>query len=467
MSNYYTVVKGDTLGKIAKATGTTKSDLIKLNQISDPNRLEVGQRLALRKEVVTGLQLLFLDWNRDPIAGLEYILEYAGKVIKEVTPANGLGRKVFTDAATDEVRIFVKRLDGTLKEIGTLVSGYGNKLVTLLSPSVKIDGKTEKHPELKPGERPNPKEPIKPAFDPKAKQPPTTGKEDLGLKPKPTTTPDGKPLTTVKGDVPDLSFLDEYNGEVMTEAEFEWAAKELGVEKAAIKAFAVVESGGEKTSGFVELGKRFVPIILYERHKFSIKTDHRFSAKYPDISLPVAYYNKNTAYVVADKEYKKSRGVPDDVNYFRAISKADDKSTKDAAVGFNDLLKDGNATKEKDAYVNGVANYKRLGKAYQLESSAALESCSWGAFQIMGEYWKPMKYSSIYEFVKAVSRSPKEQVKAFVLYIKYVNPAIKKYLKEKDWAAVAKAYNGPRYKDHNYDTKFSNAYEKLKKDDEK
>lgn len=465
MSDFYTVVKGDTLGKIAKATGTTTSDLMKLNQIDDPRHLQIGQRLALRKEVVTGIQLLFLDWSRDPIAGLEYIVEYAGKVIKGVTPANGLGRKIFTDAATDEVRIFVKRLDGTLKEIGSVVSGYGNKLVTLLSPSVKVDGATEKHPELKPGEHPNPKEPVKPTFDPKAKQVPTHGKEDFGLKPKPTTTPDGKPLTPVTGDIPDLSFLDEYNGEVMTEEDYEWAAKELDVEKAAIKAFAIVESGGGKAAGFVKLGKRLVPAILYERHKFSTGTGHRFSAKYPDISLPCAYYNKKAIYVVADCDYKKSRGIPEDVQYYRPLNKSDSQKTRDGAVNLENMLESGRATAEKDTYVNGIANYKRLGKAYQLEKNVALESCSWGAFQIMGEYWKPMKYASVHEFVKAVSRSPKEQVRSFVLYMKYVNPRIKGYLKDKDWAAVAKAYNGPNYQDNNYDKRFSKAYDEIKRND--
>ena len=182
MSDFYTVTKGDTLSKIAKMNGTTVGELIKLNEIKNPNQLAIGQRLALKKEVVLGIQPLFLDRNRDPIKGLEYFLEFAGRVIQGVTPANGLGKKTFTETAEDEVKILVKRLDGSLKEVGRVVSGYGNKLVTLISPSIKIEAKTEKHPEGKPGERPNPKEKTNPAYDPKTKQPPTIGKEDLGAK---------------------------------------------------------------------------------------------------------------------------------------------------------------------------------------------------------------------------------------------------------------------------------------------
>jgi hypothetical protein len=49
-----------------------------------------------------------------------------------------------------------------------------------------------------------------------------------------------------------------------------------------------------------------------------------------------------------------------------------------------------------------------------------------------------------------------------VAYIKYVNPAIKNYLKDLDWAATARAYNGSGYKDYNYDVKLEAAYKKFK-----
>lgn len=459
MNNYYTVVKGDTLAKIARTTGTTTSDLVKLNQIADPNRLAIGQRLALRKEVVTGVQPLFLDRNRDPIAGLEYLLEHAGKIIKAVTPENGLGRMVFTDAATDEVRIFIRRLDGTLKEIGRVVSGYGNKLVTVLSPSVKVEAETEKNPPLKPGEPSNAK-PIKPTFDPKTKQPPTTDKKGFGVEEQPITTPDGWPLTEVKGDIPDLSFLDEYNGEVVTEADFEWAAKELGVEKAAIKAFAIVESGG---GGYLTMKKRKVPKILYERHYFARLTGNRYSTRHPDISLPNRYYVDGVKYVAADTNYKNKRGIPLEINYYRPLNvKKDPKDVADKALSLDKLIEKKLVSPAIDKYAPSKNNYKRLVKAYQLDKEAALQSCSWGAFQIMGENWKDLKFPSVGEFVKSMSRSEKEQIKAFVLLLKKVKPGIVKALKSKDWETAAKLYNGTGYKEQKYDKLLEASYRQIK-----
>ncbi len=45
--NVHVVVKGDSLDKIAKLHGTTVLDLQKLNRISDPKKLQIGQQLIL------------------------------------------------------------------------------------------------------------------------------------------------------------------------------------------------------------------------------------------------------------------------------------------------------------------------------------------------------------------------------------------------------------------------------------
>lgn len=44
------VVKGESLEKIAKQHGTTVADLQKLNNISDPKKLQIGQQLTLPPE---------------------------------------------------------------------------------------------------------------------------------------------------------------------------------------------------------------------------------------------------------------------------------------------------------------------------------------------------------------------------------------------------------------------------------
>jgi murein DD-endopeptidase MepM/ murein hydrolase activator NlpD len=46
--NNYTVVKGDTLTKIAKAHGSTVAELVKLNDIKDKNKISIGQVLKVK-----------------------------------------------------------------------------------------------------------------------------------------------------------------------------------------------------------------------------------------------------------------------------------------------------------------------------------------------------------------------------------------------------------------------------------
>ena len=46
-STFYTVVSGDTLGKIAQKFGTSYQELARINGISDPNFIQVGQVLKI------------------------------------------------------------------------------------------------------------------------------------------------------------------------------------------------------------------------------------------------------------------------------------------------------------------------------------------------------------------------------------------------------------------------------------
>jgi murein DD-endopeptidase MepM/ murein hydrolase activator NlpD len=46
-ANTYTVIKGDTLTKIAKAHGSTVAELVKLNKIKDKNKISIGQVLKV------------------------------------------------------------------------------------------------------------------------------------------------------------------------------------------------------------------------------------------------------------------------------------------------------------------------------------------------------------------------------------------------------------------------------------
>lgn len=428
MSDFYTVTRGDTLSKIAKANGTTVSELIKLNEIKNPNQLVIGQRLALKKEVVLGIQPLFLDRNRDPINGLEYFLEYAGRIIQGVTPANGLGKKTFTETADDEVKILVKRLDGSLKEVGRVVSGYGNKLVTLISSSIKIEAKTEKHPEIKAGERPNPKDKTEPMHDPKTKQPPTTGKDDLGTKTKSTKTADGKPITVVEGDIPDLSFLGDYVGGDVTKADIEAAAKDLKCEPGLIYAIARQESAH---SSFIKIGGRTVPTILYERHWFRKLTK-------PNKNSPSPYEEKY--FDICGVAYHRTKKIK---------KKIKNKAGKEITVTEVVDKETGLAPNADDLYgPSGLYQYKRLTKAYQLDRSAALQSCSWGKFQIMGFNYSSAGYKDVFEFVKSMSTGDPAHIKAFLKFAKS-NKTLSSGLKEIDFEKIAEGHNGAGWRSVN------------------
>lgn len=184
------------------------------------------------------------------------------------------------------------------------------------------------------------------------------------------------------------------------------AAADLGVEEAAIKAVASVESNGK---GFIldpESGKQ-VPKILFERHiMFKRLRDNTpiksadMAAKYPDIVNP-----------------------------------------------------------SSGGYKGGIAEHERLQRAVKIDRTTALESASWGQFQLMGYHWKALGYSSVQAFVNDMY-TEQGQLDAFVKFIK-ADSRLVKALKEKDWTTFARIYNGPAYQKNNYDVKMKQAYEKF------
>jgi len=222
------VKEGDTLSKIAKHYKVPLSQLVTINHLRNPNKLDVNQKIMIDKGDVLGLRILVLDMDRNPIESLAYHLEFGGKVIKGKTGPDGLSGMVMTETPAHQVRILVERLDKSFKEAGVVISGYRNKLVTLISPSIKVEAKTQPHPNVKTGKLPNPKAPTKPAFDPAAKQAPTLQKKKLGPAATPSKTVDGKPLTKVEGDIPELDlFLGTYVGGELAQKDIDAAAAEL------------------------------------------------------------------------------------------------------------------------------------------------------------------------------------------------------------------------------------------------
>lgn len=190
--------------------------------------------------------------------------------------------------------------------------------------------------------------------------------------------------------------------------EYSKAAKLMNVEGAAVKAVASVESSG---NGFiVDSQGNKIPKILFERHIM----------------------------------FKRLRD-------FTPIK------SKEVAAKYPDIVNE-----KSGGYKGGIAEHERLQKAVLLDRTTALESVSWGAFQIMGYHWKVLGYSSIQAFVNDMY-TEQGQLDAFVKFIKADNRLVKA-LKEKDWTTFARIYNGPAYKTNNYDMKMKDAYEKFSKE---
>jgi len=178
-------------------------------------------------------------------------------------------------------------------------------------------------------------------------------------------------------------------------------AKELKVEVAAVKAVYEVESSGR---GFLTSGK---PKILFEGHIFW-------------------------------KRLKKHGLNPSELK-----------------AGNEDVLYSKWTTK---FYKGGEREYERLNKAKKIHKAAAMESASWGIFQIMGYHYKKVGYNSVEDYVKVMNKSERFHLMAFGKFIK--SEGLVKHLKNNNWAKFARGYNGAGYKKNKYDTKLATAYKK-------
>lgn len=117
---------------------------------------------------------------------------------------------------------------------------------------------------------------------------------------------------------------------------------------------------------------------------------------------------------------------------------------------------------QRGGYIGGVAEYRRLDMAKTLDANCAIAATSWGCFQIMGWHWQRLGYVSAQKFAEAMHESETQQLNAFVRFIK-TDVALYQALKKQDWAEFARLYNGPAYKENQYDIKLAQAYRRYKK----
>lgn len=188
------------------------------------------------------------------------------------------------------------------------------------------------------------------------------------------------------------------------------AAWFLRCEVAAIMAVAEVESNGR---GFDAAGR---PVILYEPHYFSRLTGGKFDRSHPTLSYP-----------------------------------------KWKAGGYG-----------KDS-----EQWPKLEAAKKLDLLAALQSCSWGLFQIMGTHYRRAGFASVQDMVTAAHRDADEHLRMFVWFIA-TDPALTAALRDLSYpppgvtrenaaARFAKAYNGSGYAANKYDERIAAAYARLAK----
>lgn len=94
-------------------------------------------------------------------------------------------------------------------------------------------------------------------------------------------------------------------------------------------------------------------------------------------------------------------------------------------------------------YLGGPAEYTRLNLAITVNRPIALQSASWGVFQIMGFNFTYCGYAGIEQYVADMKISEKKHLAAYISFVqKYHGGDLLKALKNLDWETFASIYNG-------------------------
>lgn len=104
------------------------------------------------------------------------------------------------------------------------------------------------------------------------------------------------------------------------------------------------------------------------------------------------------------------------------------------------------------------ARWKRLRDMANIDEAAALKSCSWGAYQILGENYRMCGYKSAQQFVLAMADSQRAQDEAFCSYIQ--SAQLIDELRDGDLRGFIRGYNGPGQVDY-YLSKIAIKYKSL------
>lgn len=103
-------------------------------------------------------------------------------------------------------------------------------------------------------------------------------------------------------------------------------------------------------------------------------------------------------------------------------------------------------------------SYPRMMQAMEIDEDAALQSASWGAFQIMGENYRILNYDRPQSMVIVFMADEEAHLRGMVDFC--IANHLDDELRTHNWQVFARVYNGPGYKANNYDIKLSSAYRK-------
>lgn len=183
-------------------------------------------------------------------------------------------------------------------------------------------------------------------------------------------------------------------GHKLTTQDFIRTGQELACHPAMVQAIALKETRGE---AFLSDGR---PKILFERHQFYKR-------------LPVV---RKPGQTVAELLVQRDQLVKNQPNI---------------------------CNPQAGGYQGGAVEYKRLAAARIYSDTAALESTSWGQFQVMGFNAVGIGYDSVQEFVRLMNQGVDQHLEALSRFIKANRQALEA-IRARDYRSLALAYNGPR-----------------------
>jgi len=184
-------------------------------------------------------------------------------------------------------------------------------------------------------------------------------------------------------------------------AEIAAVARARSIEPAALLAVAEIESGGR---AFALVDGRYEPLIRFEGHYF----DRRLTASQQKVAR-TAKLSSPVAGAIANPSTQAAR-------------------------------------------------WKMLTLATEINAQAAFESTSWGLGQVMGAHWAMLGFGSVTEMVNLARSGAAGQAELMARYIE--KAGLVAALRRHDWAAFARGYNGPGYRDNKYDERIAAAFRK-------